>query len=75
MHDSSRFYVTFFEVPEVPMPDAYSQGSGVTHFLSDPFHYTRDHIEYFARTAGLISRYIGEWDHPRNQQMLELRLV
>ncbi len=75
MHEGSRFYFTFFEVPELPIPDAYSQGRVVTHFLSDPFHYTRDQIEYCARSAGLVPHYIGEWGHPRNQQMLELRLT
>jgi cyclopropane fatty-acyl-phospholipid synthase-like methyltransferase len=73
MHEGSRFYFTFFEVPELPIPDKYSQGRVVTHFLSDPFHYTRDQIEYCARASGLAPHYIGEWGHPRNQQMLELR--
>jgi cyclopropane fatty-acyl-phospholipid synthase-like methyltransferase len=76
MHDRSSFYFTFFEVPELPISDAYAQPRGeiVTHFLSDPYHYTRDQIEYCARSAGLAPYYIGDWEHPRNQQMLELRL-
>jgi cyclopropane fatty-acyl-phospholipid synthase-like methyltransferase len=77
MHENSRFYFTFFEVPELPMPDAYTQPRGrvTTHFLSDPFHYTREQVEYFARSAGLVPSHIGDWDHPRNQHMLELRLT
>jgi len=76
MHERSSFYFSFFEVPELPISDAYSQPQGeiVTHFLSDPFHYTRDQIEYCALSAGLKPYYIGDWKHPRNQQMLELRL-
>jgi cyclopropane fatty-acyl-phospholipid synthase-like methyltransferase len=76
MHERSSFYFSFFEVPELPVSDAYSQPrSGVvTHFLSDPFHYTRDQIEYCARSAGLKPYYVGDWKHPRDQQMLELRL-
>ena len=76
MHENSRFYFSFFEVPELPISDAFPQPRGgiVTHFLRDPFHYTRDHIEYFARSAGLTAGYIGDWGHTRNQQMLELRL-
>lgn len=75
MHERSRFYFTFYEVPELPIPDTYPRGKGLaTHFLSDPFHYTRDQIEYCARTAGLAPHYIGEWGHPTGQQMLELRL-
>lgn len=76
MHERSSFYFSFFEVPELPIPDAYSQPRGdiVTHFMSDPFHYTRDQIEYYAHSAGLNPSYVGDWNHPRNQQMLELRL-
>ena len=76
MHEDSRFYFTFFEVPELPIPDAYAQPRGgiTTRFLADPFHYTLDQIEYCARSVGLAPRYIGDWGHPRNQQMLELRL-
>lgn len=77
MHEDSRFYFSFFEVPDLPLSDEYSQPRGgiVTHFLSDPFHYTREHIEYFARSAGLTACYVGDWGHSRNQQMLELRLT
>jgi len=76
MHAGSCFYFSFFEVPELPLSDAYAQPRGeiVTHFLSDPFHYTRDQIEYCARSAGLKPSHVGDWNHPRNQQMLELRL-
>lgn len=76
MHERSSFFFSFFEVPELSIPDAYSQPRGgvVTRFQADPFHYTRDQIEYFARSAGLESRYVGDWRHPRSQQMLELRV-
>jgi SAM-dependent methyltransferase len=74
MHERSSFFFTFFEVPELPISDDYSQGETITHFLRDPFHYTRDQIEYCALSAGLKPYYIGDWKHPRNQQMLELRL-
>lgn len=76
MHKQSRFYVTFFEVPELPVPDrGYKQPKAgiVTYFLRDPFHYTREQVEDFARSAGLLPSYIGEWGHPRNQRMLALR--
>ena len=77
MHEHSSFYFSYFEVPELLLSDAYIQPRGgvVTHFLSDPFHYTRDQIEYFARSAGLKPRRLGDWKHPRSQQMLELRLT
>lgn len=74
MHEASRFYFTFYEVPELPIPDGYPRETLSTYFLSDPFHYTRDQMEYFARSAGLAPHYIGDWGHPMGQQMLELRL-
>jgi cyclopropane fatty-acyl-phospholipid synthase-like methyltransferase len=74
MHKDSRFFFTIFEVPELPIPDAFERKEVTTHFLSDPFHYTRDQMEYFARSAGLAPHYIGDWGHPRGQLMLELRL-
>jgi ubiquinone/menaquinone biosynthesis C-methylase UbiE len=77
MHEHSAFYFSFFEVPEIPISDTYVQplSQGETHFLKDPFHYTRDQIEYCARAAGLTPRYVGNWKHPRDQQMVELRLA
>lgn len=74
MHESSRFYFTFFEVAELPIPDLADQGTLTTHFLSDPFHYTWAQMEFFAKTAGLLARNIGDWNHPRNQRMMELRV-
>jgi len=76
MHDRSSFFVTFFETPALTVEDAYQlpRGETITHFLRDPFHYTRDLMECFARAAGLKMIYHGDWNHPRNQQMIELRL-
>jgi cyclopropane fatty-acyl-phospholipid synthase-like methyltransferase len=75
MHENSRFFFTIFEVPELPIPDSFERPQFTTHFLSDPFHYTRDQMEYFARSAGLTLNYIGDWGHSRGQQMVELRLL
>jgi cyclopropane fatty-acyl-phospholipid synthase-like methyltransferase len=74
MYEGSRFYFTFFEVPELPIPDTFRQGRVTTHFLADPFHYTWDQLNYCAETAGLVASRIGDWGHPRNQRMLELRV-
>lgn len=75
MHEHSRFYFTFFEVPNIVIPDSFQQPRGgvTTHFMSDPFHYTHEQIEFCARSAGLHPTIVGDWGHPRNQQMLELR--
>lgn len=75
MHSDSRFFFTFFEAPELVIPDEWQQLPGlVTHHLADPFHYTREHMEFFARAGGLQSHYIGDAGHPCNQKMIELTL-
>jgi hypothetical protein len=35
------------------------------------FRYTREMVEDFGKASGWIPRYIGDWGHPRNQQMIE----
>lgn len=40
-----------------------------SHFDSDPFHQSVDEIEYMANLAGLEMTVIGDWGHPRQQQM------
>lgn len=71
MHPESRFYATFFEIPELVIPDEFDQGPLVTHFLGDPFHYTQAQMVWMAESVGLAPRYIGDWDHPRGQKMME----
>ena len=57
------FYATFFECdepqenPEIP----HDHGS---------WYYTREQMETFGRKAGWKCQYIGDWKHPRNQQMM-----
>ncbi|MFT3922623.1 MAG: class I SAM-dependent methyltransferase [Myxococcales bacterium] len=37
--------------------------------------YTRDELAGFARSAGWSMEYIGDWNHPRNQQMVAFRVA
>lgn len=75
MRRASSFYFSFFEAPRLLENDfVQPRGGVVTHLLGDPFHYTRDQMACFARIAGLRLKYIGDWRHPRNQQMAELRV-
>jgi ubiquinone/menaquinone biosynthesis C-methylase UbiE len=77
MHENSSFFFTFFETPALDVAGGYQQEGGgpVTHLTRDPYHYTRDNVDYLAKTAGLRLIYRGNWNRPRNQKMLELKLA
>lgn len=67
-----EFFATFFEAPHPaflgPLPH---EPGGVTTYLDrDPFHYSLAEFEWMAKQAGMALRYIGDWEHPRNQKML-----
>jgi SAM-dependent methyltransferase len=61
-----RFFATFFEVEarsEWQNPDqSHSHGY---------FEYTREQMESLGAAAGWAPRYIGTWNHPRYQRMME----
>jgi cyclopropane fatty-acyl-phospholipid synthase-like methyltransferase len=76
MHTSSQFFVTFFQASS-PMhlePITHTPGNAKTYYDSDPFHYAFDEIEGIAQRCGLSAALIGEWNHPRDQQMIRFRL-
>ena len=69
-----KFFATFFLAP-------YSNHTGtishqpcgvVTNFAADPFHYAFAELDQLAALSGFATRLIGDWHHPRGQQMLEL---
>lgn len=67
MQAGGRFYATF--VPKGFLPEDY-----VNPGHSDDrqaFQYDAEEILAIGREAGWQARYIGDWGHPRGQQMLE----
>ena len=49
--------------------------SGVrTYFDQDPFHQSVAEFQWMADVSGLSLEVIGDWGHPRGQQMLAFRL-
>jgi hypothetical protein len=56
-------YATFFEVDAPIINPAQSHPQA-------PFRYTRSEMELVGRQAGWSMEYIGEWSHPRSQNML-----
>lgn len=66
MRPGGTFFATFFESatpvnnPEVPHDHGY-------------FAYTRAQLEAFGPRCGFESRYIGDWNHPREQVVVAYR--
>lgn len=59
-----RLFATFFEVSEPFANPAASHSHSY-------FAYTRSQMETFGARAGWRSSYVGEWNHPRAQKMIE----
>jgi cyclopropane fatty-acyl-phospholipid synthase-like methyltransferase len=67
-----KLFATFFEAPS-PVhlePIEHYPGRVVTNFDADPFHYSFSEIERLSEATGLSVEYLGDWRHPRDQQML-----
>jgi cyclopropane fatty-acyl-phospholipid synthase-like methyltransferase len=67
-----KFFATFFMAPTPRHlePIVHQPGECVTYFDHDPFHYSFAEMEMLAQFAGLSVQLVGEWRHPRDQQML-----
>lgn len=67
----TRFYATFFTAPAGATRHRHKRGEVVTFSNRDPFHFTVEDIVGAARKKGWKAQWIGEWNHPRDQQMGE----
>lgn len=68
-----RFYFTIF-TPDPARPDSEPcpQGDGVVSYPHrDPYHYTFDDLRHAARGLPWRLTLLGDWNHPRNQKMVE----
>ena len=59
-----RLFATFFEVSEPVVNPTVSHSHGY-------FAYTRLQMEEFGTRTGWKSNYIGDWNHPRSQKIIE----
>ena len=59
-----RFFASFNET-SIPIPQL-----ATSHSIR-PFYYTRHKMEAFGKQSGWEGRYIGNWNHPRGQMMIE----
>ena len=70
---NGKYYSTFFVAPSSAHTKSilHQPGGITTNYDFDPFHYSVAEISFMAQVAGLGINIIGEWNHPRNQQMVE----
>lgn len=72
MNPGCRFYASIFEAPG-PVhlePITHPAGGHVTTFDANPFHYAFDELKALAEPLGLETLRIGDWGHPRGQNMV-----
>ncbi len=67
-----RFFATFFLAPHSVhlVPIVHQPGGIKTQYDRDPFHYSLDEIRAISKLTDLSAEIIGDWNHPRAQQML-----
>ena len=73
LRKDGRFYATFFEDKNGShraTPIHHTPGSIVTYPDKDPFHYEFDVFVELAKRTSMEVKYIGQWGHPRNQNMM-----
>lgn len=77
MSASGVFFVSFFHCPDhhdlsqpIDHPVTELSGTAVTTYaIQDPYHYKLEDLEYCTKDTGWRFQFIGDWGHPRNQQM------
>lgn len=77
LRPTGQFFATFFEDSDGTHQVTsmlHTPGGVVTYPDKDPYHYPFDVFAELARRTGLDTRYIGDWDHPRNQKMMGFSL-
>lgn len=67
MQTGGRFYVTF--IPKGFLPKNYVNPKRSAD--TEAFEYDAEDILTIGQSAGWQGRYIGDWGHPRGQEMLE----
>lgn len=69
------FYATFFIVREAEVTGAvrHTRGDVTTHPHKDPFHHTLADLHHAAAGLPWVIEEIGDWKHPRDQQMVCFR--
>ena len=68
-----KYYSTFFIAPASAYlePITHQPGGIVTNYDRDPFHYSFEEICFMAQSGNLQASLVDDWNHPRNQKMVE----
>lgn len=76
MKPASQFFFTYLEAPSPIHLESitHTPGNATSYYDSDPFHYAFEEIEVLAYRCRLTATLIGDWNHPRDQQMIRFRL-
>jgi SAM-dependent methyltransferase len=75
---SGRFYVTFFTAERDQVERVHetaAPGGVVTYLNADPYHYAVEAIHNVAEATNWRMNWIGEWGHPRDQQIAAFTLA
>jgi cyclopropane fatty-acyl-phospholipid synthase-like methyltransferase len=67
----AKLYTTFFVAPSNTPKIRHSPGGIITYSDRDPFHFAIEQITEQATYRRWTARHIGDWRHPRDQQMFE----
>lgn len=72
MNREGRLFATFFLVPEThPVGMPYEHPHGIVSFDDkDPYHYRFSQLRQFCEKLPWVPLLVGQWDHPRDQQMV-----
>jgi hypothetical protein len=68
---AGRLFATFFIAPDRQSSYRHQRGGIVSHADADPFHTSVEAVAAAAVATGWRALWIGEWEHPRDQQMCE----
>ncbi len=77
LHSGGKFFATFLENPhgKFNLEPIYHSGledyGNYSFFDKNPFHYDFDTFRYVCKGTSLDVAYIGEWNHPREQKMMD----
>lgn len=73
LEKNGKFYATFFEDENGKYRISnmtHDPGGVITYPDKDPFHYEFEVFVDIAKRISLQVKYIGDWEHPRNQKMM-----
>src|SRR4051812_7497301 len=71
MNPGGKFYATFYEQPARTPLDKLKPGGRYMFTERNPYWYYRSDMKWAATIGPWSFRYIGNWDHPNGQMMVE----